>query len=852
MQSLEKYFTPAAVIELRKRIRENNGMEIFCLGIPDESFRIVTIQVIARGNDISVPAVLEVATFGSIAIHNHPSGNLTPSNQDVGLAGEFGSRGVGSFIVDNDVGQLHVLVEPFRSPAIEELQPEDLIRMFEADGLLAKAFEGFEIRPQQVAMVRDVVQSFNQKKIGLIEAGTGVGKSLAYLIPAATWAIRNKQRVVVSTKTINLQEQLILKDIPFLQKGLKLDFHSVLLKGRSNYLCLRKAHDQKKDFGKERTDDNQWELDLIFDWMEASGDGSLSDLSIVPTNDIWDLVCCEADNCSRARCPYFNKCFFYQSRREAAKAQLIVVNHHLLMADLALREQTGRQVTGVIPAFHKLVIDEAHHLEEVATSYLGMHVTPFSFYRNLSRLQHIRHAERGVIPGISLRLYELMNAGNQMVVARLHQLIDQTLYPARKKCQQGLEKRFQKLIRGILQQEERALGRGEEFKKRISDQVEGSALWHEVIVPGIKEIIGVVAGFVEVCQSLLRALRELDQPALEQLDSRILDLEALVLRLKIHMNSLEGFLDHAEEDCRWLEIRRRKEAYHIAFRQAPLRVAGRLKSLLFDAYEAVILTSATLTIDGKFDFIKSRVGLDALPSGRLVESMLESPFDYRQRVLLGIPTDFPDPKSSGFLGALPKLIQQSVEITEGRTFVLFTAYGTLHAVYRLLENELILKGYTCLRQGQMNRHQLLDEFRKSPRCVLFATDSFWEGVDVRGDALQCVILTKLPFQVPSEPIVEARVEKIRRDGGEPFFEYTLPHAVIKLKQGFGRLIRSKEDWGIVLISDHRLMTKAYGRVFLKSLPLCKDRRLEMEPLLEEVRLFRERMQGRSSPHPGNS
>jgi len=850
MQSLEQYFTPAAVAELRQRIRENDGMEIFCLGIPDETSRIVTIQVIARGNDISVPAVLDVAAFGSIAIHNHPSGNLTPSSQDVALAGEFGSRGVGSFIVDNEVGRLHVLVEPFRSPTIEDLPPEDLIGLFEAEGLLAQIFDGFEVRPQQVAMVRDVVQSFNEKKIGLIEAGTGVGKSLAYLIPAATWAIRNKQRVVVSTKTINLQEQLILKDIPFLQQGLKLDFRSVLLKGRSNYLCLRKAHDQKKDFGKERTDDNQWQLDLIFDWLESSRDGSLSDLSIMPANDIWDLVCCEADNCARARCPHFNKCFFYQSRREASRAQLIIVNHHLLMADLALREQTGRQVTGVIPAFHKLVIDEAHHLEEVATSYLGMHVTPFSFYRNLSRLQHVRHADRGVVPGISVRLYELMNADNQLIVARLHHLIEETFSPARKKCQQELEKRFQKLIRGILQQEEHALGRGEEFKKRISEQVEGSPLWYEVIVSGIKDILDIVGRFVESCQTLLRTLRELDSPALEQLDSRILDLEALLLRLKIHMSSLEGFLDHTDEDCRWLEIRRRKEAYQIAFRQAPLRVAGRLKSLLFDAYEAVILTSATLTIDGKFDFIKSRIGLDAMAPDRLVECLLESPFDYRQRVLLGIPTDFPDPKSPAFLDRLPSLIQQSLDITEGRTFVLFTSYGTLHAVHRLLENELILKGFTCLRQGQMNRHQLLDDFRKSPRPVLFATDSFWEGVDVRGDALQCVILTKLPFQVPSEPIVEARVEKIRREGGEPFFDYTLPNAVIKLKQGFGRLIRSREDWGIVLITDHRLMTKAYGRVFLQSLPLCKDRRLETEPLLEEIRRFRERM--RRGPAPGQA
>jgi len=838
MQSPEKYFTPEAMDSLRRCIQENDGMEIFCLGTLDEASKVATIRVLARGNKISAPAILEAVEFGAIAIHNHPTGNLTPSDNDVLLASEFGALGVGSFIVDNHVKQLRVLVEPFASPDVHELLDDPLVQLFTLKGPLARKSKDFEYRPQQESMVRDVVHAFNKKKVALIEAGTGVGKSMAYLVPVVYWALENKQKVVVSTNTINLQEQLIHKDIPFIRESLNKKFSAILLKGRSNYLCLRKAADFKKDTARISADNDQkWEIDLILTWMEQTRDGSLSELNVIPSSDVWDSVCSESDNCTRARCPYFSRCFFYQSRRRAAQAQIIVTNHHLLMADMAVREQTGRKSTGILPAFHKLILDEAHHLVDVATSYLGLRLTPFSFYRNLGRLQNSRYPERGMVPGIYARLFELINQKNQKKIALIHKFVDTTFTPARKKCQEELEQIFEEITLGILRCEEQILSPGEELKKRISPIVESTPLWQDVVEPGVTSITNTVGAFVAICQDLLKKLRDLDGPTCEKIDSRLMDTEALVLRLRIHLTSLDEFLNEKENECRWMELGRRKKGHRIAFRQAPLDVSHRLKELLFDEYESVILTSATLAIDHSFDFFKKRIGLNLLPGERLLENVLDSPFDYPNRVMLCLPTDIPEPNNSRFMTALAGLIRETITVTGGRAFVLFTSYGLLNGAFNLLENPLLLNGFTCFRQGRMNRHALLEEFKKTEKAVLFATDSFWEGVDVKGESLQSVILTKLPFQVPTEPIVEARMEKIRKDGGQPFYDYSLPHAVIKLKQGFGRLIRSKEDWGLVVISDPRVMTRSYGRTFLRSLPGCRERRLETQKLVEEMRLF---------------
>lgn len=838
MQNPEHYFTADAIALLRRAIQENDGQEVFCVGTLDASQRVATVRVVARGNENCVPAVLEAALPGTVAIHNHPGGRLSPSDNDLFLAGELGAAAVASYIVDNEVTRLHVAVEPFRAKEIHELSDDPILKLFAPGGELAAKFPGFELRPQQVRMAQDVITAFNQRRVALVEAGTGVGKSLAYLIPAVRWALENKQRVVVSTNTINLQEQLIHKDLPFLQQDLRLDFTAVLMKGRSNYLCLRKAYDVKREPSQIESTDQGWELGLIFEWMEKTGDGSRSDLSFNPTAENWELLACEADNCSRARCPHFSRCFFFQARRAATRAQIIITNHHLLMADLAVRMQTGRPNSGILPAFHKLILDEAHHLEDVAASYLGAHITPYGFYRNLGRLQSPRSREKGLVPGLGAILYRLMSPDNQLQVARIHECIEDVFTPARAACRKTLENIFTGMVDNMLRCEELALVPGEEFKKRISPDVESTPIWTTAIRPAILEIMQAVDTFGASCQKLLKLVYDLDKPTLDHLESILLDIEALVLRLKVQATALGDFLEEGEDQCRWMELKKRKEQVQVSFRQAPLDVAKRLKELVFEAYESVILTSATLAVGQTFGFIEKRTGLDLLSRERLLEEVLDSPYDYAHRVLLGIPTDFPDPAAKEFLENLVDLIGRAVAVTGGNTFILFTSYGLLNAAFRQLEGPLLLNGFTCLRQGQMNRHKLLEEFKTRGRSVLFGTDSFWEGVDVKGEALQCVIIPKLPFQVPTEPIVEARIQKIEREGGHPFLDYTVPHAIIKLKQGFGRLIRSREDWGLVLICDRRVLTKSYGRLFLGSLPKCRQRAMSTRALLGEIRDFR--------------
>lgn len=842
MQRPEDYFTPLAISLLRRLIEENDGQEVFCVGELDQTGRVSTVRIVARGNDRSVPAFLDSASPGMAAIHNHPGGDLTPSGADINLAGEFGAAGVASYIVDNGVTRLHALVEPFKPKDVQELPAGRLQALFQEGGELARLFPGFEVRPQQAGMVETVVQAFNGKQVALIEAGTGVGKSLAYLIPSVEWAIRNKERIVISTNTINLQEQLIHKDIPFIQQGLKYEFTAVLMKGRHNYLCLRRAYDLKAEPSLVETTDQSWELGLLFDWMEKTKDGSLADLSFTPSRDIWDLVSCEADNCGRVRCRHFSRCFFYNARREATRAQLIVTNHHLLMSDLALRSAGQRQSSGVLPAFHKLVLDEAHHLEDVAANYLGVHLSPYHFSRNLNRLQSSRADDKGLIPGLGAILYKLTSSGDHPQIARILKYLEDTFTEARRDCRQRLEAEFRQLAEGWLRLEEHDLRPGEELKRRITPESMKLPFWRQAVQPGLREAAAAAAGFIEVCQHLLNLVYKLETPLLEHLENTLMEIEAVVLRLKAAAAELEQFMEDDENSCRWLEVRRRKDACQIAFRQAPLDVAARLRELLFESYEAMVLTSATLAVGRSFTFIRRRTGLDRLPAGRVLENILESPYDYAGRVMLGIPNDLPDPAASGFAGALGDLILQAVTLTGGNTFVLFTSYALMTAAHRQLESPLLLQGITVLRQGQMNRHQLLEEFRTRGRTVLLAVDSFWEGVDVKGEALQCVIIPKLPFQVPSEPLVEARLEKIRKEGGNPFYDYSIPHAVIKLKQGFGRLIRSHQDWGLVVICDKRVLTKSYGARFLASLPPCQRRVQQQSALLLEMRRFREQFQ----------
>ncbi len=830
--TIGEYFTPEAAEALRRAIAENGGHELFCVGSLDEALKVCTVRVVARGNRNCVPAVLDSAGSGMMVVHNHPGGNLTPSENDVQLAAEFASRGVSSCIVDNAVEFVNVVVEPIRKRETRELSRADIVGVFAPGGSLAGSLEGYEHRPQQERMAEGVVNAFNQGQIALIEAATGVGKSLAYLVPAVHWARENRQRVVVSTNTINLQEQILYKDIPFLRRGLGLPFEAVLVKGRSNYLCLRKMEDVQRDPALFYDPEHAEELAALAEWARTTSDGSRSDLGSTPSWETWDLLASEGDACLFARCPHFGKCFFFQARRAAARADLIVTNHHLLMADMAVREGAGQKTGGVLPDFQKLILDEAHHVEDVAAHYFGVRVTPFGFSRNLARLQSPKDPTRGLLGKLHAMTGSL-GGSDRTVADRFAGMLEDVVTTARAECRQRLDELFGRLAREVFAMREQP-GSLSEFKIRVSRVTEGEPFWTGVLEPALAEAIACVEAFVEKADRLLRLLYKLTEESLDHIRGPLLDAEAVLLRLRAVAENLGEFLLDEPDKCRWLEVRRRREHLNIAFEQAPLDVARKLSKTVWDRYDSVVLTSATLSVGRSFAFIRERSGVCHQKPGRVLEMVLESPFDYGNRVLLGIPSDLPDPTARGFLDAATEAVRQAVHATGGGTFVLFTSYSHLSTMYRNLEGPLLASGFHLLRQGAQERHLLLEEFKKFPKAVLFAVDSFWEGVDVKGEALRSVIIVKLPFQVPSDPLVEARIEKIEREGGNAFTHYSLPHAVLRLKQGFGRLIRSQKDFGMVLICDNRVMTKHYGREFLGALPKCRPVYAPVETILREA------------------
>jgi len=393
-----KYFSPDSIDQLRYAIKEAGGNEVFILGQTDAERKVVQVEVLARGSADAVPAILQTCNYGDVVIHNHPGGNLTPSAPDIEIASQFGSLGVGFYIIDNSVESIYRVVEAFAEKDIHKIELEQVDGLLGADGIIAKKLPDYEERPQQLRMAFAVADAFNNSKLAVVEAGTGTGKSLAYLVPALLWAHTNHERVVVSTRTINLQEQLIRKDLPFLQRTTDIEFYAVLVKGRSNYFCRRRGETAGRELGlfeQQQVD----ELQQIMDWAEKSTDGSKEDLTFIPSYQAWEEVCCEADQCARVKCQYYSRCFFHKARRQAARADILVVNHALLLSDLALRQETDNySAAAVLPPFERIILDEAHHLEDVATSHFSSQLTRFTFSRILNRLRHPRKLNQGLLP----------------------------------------------------------------------------------------------------------------------------------------------------------------------------------------------------------------------------------------------------------------------------------------------------------------------------------------------------------------------------------------------------------------------------------------------------------------------
>ena len=663
-----------------------------------------------------------------------------------------------------------------------------LHQFFAPGGLLSQSHPNYEFRRGQLQMAEAVERALAEKKHLIVEAGTGTGKTLAYLLPV----IRSGKRVIISTGTKNLQEQLFFKDIPFLEQHLFGQSPEKLrvcyMKGRGNYLCRQKLYDltnQPVLNGLQEIEQYR----QIAEWEQTTESGDRAELKGLPENtQLWPKLDARTERCTGQKCQQWERCFITEMHRRAAESDIIIVNHHLFFADLALR-QSGGPDAGILPDFSAVIFDEAHELEDVAGSYFGVSVSNLRFEELARDIEATLQQKKAISPGLI------------QAVARVRE-----------------RSRF---FFGLLPPGEgrSAFTEREEFLEKHGDDYDS------------------------VMQSLGRVMAEL-----ELLPQKPEEVFGFIRRSQELQAQLAFIMESQDKNTVfWLEyrgesLRSRSGQTHIVLQATPIDVSQILKQTLFENVETAILTSATLAVAGapdrgNFDYMRQRVGLD-----HTRELVVNSHFNYSKQAILYVPPDMPDPRSTAFGRAAAEKIRRLLDITQGRAFCLFTSYAQMNDIHDRLLGEL---PFPMLLQGTSPKNALLEEFRHTPNAVLFATSSFWQGVDVQGEQLSCVIIDRLPFAVPNDPVVAARIRAIDAGGGNAFFEYQVPAAVIALKQGFGRLVRSVKDRGVLALLDNRLLKQRYGKIFVDSLPAYK----KTKDLADVEQFFSEANGSRPEPAP---
>ena len=813
-------FSEESLQTIKKYLEEHNNKSMIFKATFDEDEKIQKPFFLSLYKKKSFEETLTKVGKNEVVIRTTKPNQLYPSDMELELSEElYTRRNIAYCLLSSDLDDFYFVQDIYRI-FLEEI---DIENYFAKDGILAKEIKGFEYRQEQEEMAQYIQDAINEDRKIIVEAGTGTGKTLAYLIPSIKWAVTNKKKVIIATNTINLQEQLLLKDIPLAKSIIKDEFSYVLVKGRNNYVCkrlfnelaLRKSIDIET-FSMEVRE----QIEYILKWGNKTKTGDKAELPFEVYPDVWELVQSTTELCLGKKCPYRKECFYMKTRMEKMEADILISNHHVFFADLNVRAETDFDSEYLIlPRYDMVIFDEAHNVESVARSYFSVEVSKISFTRLLNRIyqkKNKKKKEKSALIRVEDTVDEKNLEDSEQYIYLLNTLKEEI------SILQNIGDEYFDEIRKIYETNTEA-----PIKKSLNNFEMTKSRFLENLREKKDIFQGKLADYLNLMMSFNNVIDEEKDK-----NPEVINFNNHLKMFKAYIDSFK-FINSFEDDnyIYWLDINSKRT--NVVLTATPLNIAQKLSTVLFDNLDRLVFASATIVVNGNFDYFKKSLGLD---EEDCIEAIIKSPFDYDEQMSVYIPSDIQDSENiNAFVSDASKFILNILLKTNGKAFILFTSYTMLNQIYYSISKKLKDKGFEVFLHGDKPRSQIIKEFKEAENPILFGTTSFWEGVDVQGENLSNVIITKLPFLVPTDPVVSAISKKIEEDGGNSFMDFQLPEAIIKFKQGVGRLIRKKTDSGNIFILDNRILKKRYGSLFINALPSQKNIKiLEKDDIIEEI------------------